>query len=214
MCCRAIVCAVGVVCLLVSPVWAQPGKESVEQLRQLIQELESKLQSLETGQQENRRVTQIGGARRRERDPDVMIVRLYDLSDLFAVAPAYPAQHASDLSSAPRNLFPSGSAQATGINPFMMGGGLGGGMGGMGGAAGGFGGGGFFDVKDRNANPSQNSRLPAPPQRVLHQVGPGNLGAAQTSIDDLIEAITSTIAPDTWEEVGGLGSIATLGTRC
>mgnify|MGYP007044806564 CR=1 FL=1 len=38
--------------------------------------------------------------------------------------------------------------------------------------------------------------------------GPGGLGGgAQADFDTLIELITATIAPDTWDDVGGEGSI-------
>lgn len=44
--------------------------------------------------------------------------------------------------------------------------------------------------------------------------GPGNLGgAAMADFDSLIELITSTIQPTTWDEVGGPGSIAPFETN-
>ncbi len=44
--------------------------------------------------------------------------------------------------------------------------------------------------------------------------GPGGLGGGvEPDFDSLIELITTTIAPDTWEEVGGTGSIAPFETN-
>ncbi len=44
--------------------------------------------------------------------------------------------------------------------------------------------------------------------------GPGGLGgAAAADFDSLIELITTTVAPDTWDEVGGPGSISSFETN-
>lgn len=185
--CQHFVAALGAVCLLASPGRAQPGRQPVEDLQRQIEILQQKLQSLEAAEIENRRVTQLGaGTRLSGREPE-MVVRIYDLGDLFALAPPYPAQHTSDLGAVGRPLFPSVPAQPVGA-----------GMGGMGG--------GMFNVKQQPSLPSEPSR------RVLRQFYAGvNTGDTRSSIDDVIEAITSTISPTQWIDVGGPASITSLG---
>jgi hypothetical protein len=71
---------------------------------------------------------------------------------------------------------------------------------------GGGGGAGFFNV---GAAPRT---LPDATQRTLHQVGDATgRHANRLSLDDLIDAIQETIAPETWSATGG-GKITTLGT--
>lgn len=65
--------------------------------------------------------------------------------------------------------------------------GRGGGFGG-----GGFGGGGFFQVRDSGA---------------------GQSGRTTPAIKDLIELITTSITPDTWDEVGGHGTVSEFGNK-
>jgi len=178
-------CAAGLVVSAASAALAQP--QSVEDVRRQIESLQQQLQKLEQTDQEDRRVTELGGRRVRDRDPE-QVVRLYDLGDLFALAPSYPARAPGDLGGNQVPLFPGASAGA------QSGGGFGGG-------------GGFFRVdRPETLDPS----LP----RQLHQEGSmsGGAGGPRTSIDDLIQAITGTIAPESWNEVGGPASIATLGT--
>ena len=87
----------------------------------------------------------------------VMVVRIYDLSDLFAMAPPYPATVSDDLGQEVRPLFPTLSE-----GPFT-----GGAMGGMGGF-GGMGGGGFYSLAE------QPGKLPDPSGRVLSQLHAGS----------------------------------------
>jgi hypothetical protein len=68
-------------------------------------------------------------------------------------------------------------------------------------------GGGFFSMAGgpERSNPTRvEPAPPSPPQ-------PGGMVAARTSMDDFIDAITSTISPSEWDEVGGESSIAPLG---
>lgn len=73
-------------------------------------------------------------------------------------------------------------------------------------------GGGFFSVPGETgaeSGPKGASvpHIPSPP--VAFSSGPG---AHRIDFDSLIEAITTTIAPTEWDEVGGPGSITPLGT--
>ena len=168
---------------------AQPGPSlSAEELREQIRALEGKLRNVEERQDENAPVTELGGTgRTRGRDPE-MVLRLYDLSDLFTVAPAYPAAVSQDFGSpAPLSSMPANVGRS-GVT----------GMGGMGG--------GFFRVEDKPTS------AVVPKNPALGQVHAGTVDSTRSSLDDLISAITSTINPTSWDNVGGAGSIAPLGS--
>ena len=175
-------------CLLIlglnlSPAWGQGGNE-MEALQQQLQALQDQLAKMNGTSSNGGRVTQIGSSASRGRDP-VMSVRLYDVSDLFAMAPSYDATYGDSLGKEQPLMLP----QMTG---------------GAGGAKGGFGGGGFFNVKPGTVTKPMG-------QHALMQISGGNLGGAQASVNDLIKAIQQTIAPNSWDTVGGTATIATLG---
>ena len=124
--------AIGVlaaVCLAASPGWGQPGDEQSQELRQLIEALQQTVQRAQGAQKADDRVTELGGRPRPATAAEpVMVVRIYDLSDLFAMAPSYPAIISGDLGQPERPMFSSfGGGTFTG-----------GGMGGFGGGGGGF----------------------------------------------------------------------------
>jgi hypothetical protein len=183
-------CALALLCA--STAWAQPGPgatDSAEEMRRQIRLLEGKLRNIEDEQAGDSRVAELGGTsstRLRGREPD-MVVRLYDLSDLFTVAPSYPAVVSSDLGQEWSLLFPARAAAS-----------VSGAMGGMGG--------GYFRV-----NEQPRSVIPRQPV-VLQQNAAGQVESTRSSLEDLIGAITSTINPTSWDDVGGQGSIAPLGT--
>jgi hypothetical protein len=170
---------------------AQPGGNSqTDEIRQHIALLEAKLDTIEQGGRGNERVTDLGGRGRLRMGEPQVIVRIYDLSDLFAVAPTYTAKYRSDLVSGEVPLFPGALGAANAKHS----------------SSGGFGGGGFFSV----GRPTQ---FPAAEQQVLGQYsgGVGSIDSSRASLDTLIEAITATISPESWDEVGGPGSFAKLG---
>jgi hypothetical protein len=136
-------------------------------------------------------------------DDPPLVTKVYRVSDLVLPVPDYSFRGIN---------FPgTGDSPRGGIN---FGGGMGGmGMGGMGmggmGMGGGMGGSGsgFFSVP--------------PGATTLGQIGGGEAGTAQVGprrtmtklrfdMEELIEAIISTVAPDTWDARGGIGSIAPL----
>ena len=181
-------------CLAASPGWAQSSDEPSQDLRHLVEALQQALGDAQQARKADDRVTELGGRPRAAaaEEPE-MVVRIYDLSDLFAMAPSYPATISGDLGQPERPMFstlPGGTF-------------TGGGMGGMGGGMGG----GFFNVGERAAE------LPDKSRHVLHQLNAGTAPSVRTSIDQLIEAITSTIQPESWDDVGGSGSIAPLGNN-
>jgi len=182
------------VCLAASSAWGQSDEDQTAELRRLIQALGEKLEAVENAARGDGRVTQLGGRPRPMGAEPVMVVRIYDLSDLFAMAPSYPATVSGDLGQEVRPLFSTLSDDAF----------TGGAMG-MGGFGGGMGGGGFFSLADKPAS------LPDPSRGVLRQLHAGSTPSVRTSVDQLIEAITSTIEPESWDDVGGAGSIASLG---
>ena len=123
-CVGALIALVG----LVSPVCGQGRSEDPEALRQQIQALQEKLSGLERTGLEKRRVTQLGAARVREEEPQ-LVTRVYDLSDLFSLALPYPAIRTSDFTSKaiPTALFPAVADQssATGASGAAAMGGMG-----------------------------------------------------------------------------------------
>jgi len=154
-----------IVSLFTTLAFGQGGKMDAEtaRIREQIEQLENQLRSLEKANLGTRRVTTIGGSRAGVRRGG-MEIRIYDLGDLFAIAPPYPAEGRSDLiqEAFPQPIFPNVlyQHQATA-------------QGGFGG--GGFGGG-FFSVDDQRAtlgNPPRN-------RQVLHQLGEGS-SAGQSS---------------------------------
>ena len=136
-------------CLSILPAAAQSPR--ADALRQKIDALQQELDEVDVPAKRYSHVTQIGGPRGAERRED-QVVRLYDLSDLFAVAPPYTAERFEGLAKTHAPLFPRPTAETSG----------GGGMGGMG-MGGGMGGGGFFSLGDKHA------RLPEADERTLHQ---------------------------------------------
>jgi hypothetical protein len=186
--CRTMLWAVGIAGLLIAPSRAQGPQ--IQDLRRQIEALQEQLQRLERPQEGNKRVTQLGGARAAH-GKQMLDARLYDLSDLFMSAPTYEALPDGDLESNPRPFFPSVVGKSAGA-------------GGMGGAMGG----GFFNADDK---PAHVRNVPLPLAQGPGAEAGGNLAAVRTSLDDLIQAITSTISPESWDEVGGPASIAKLG---
>lgn len=170
-------------------------------LRAQLEKLQTALRDAERKEELRGKVTEIGasGGRSRTYDEPRLVVKVYDLSDLFTVAPSYPAYEPLELlrASEPQPVFPHVEAKGTDA-----------------GAAGGFGGGGggLFAVPNVNQRPTTIDRSqPA----TLHQAS-GASGAAasnvRTSMNSLIETITSTIDPDGWSDVGGPSTISPVGS--
>jgi type II secretory pathway component GspD/PulD (secretin) len=170
-------------------VWAQPGpsnrQQQADELRQQIERMEMKLRGLEESDKEKRGIAQIGGTTVRAADDTRLVVRMYDLSELFTVAPAYVVSQKSDLMPGEKNLFPQVHAEAMAT----------GGMGGFGG--GGFGG--AFSVPDK----PQSVRTDRPPHLAQFE--------ARTSVSGLVQTIQSVISPTNWDQAGGPMSISQLG---
>jgi hypothetical protein len=211
--CQWIVPTFVAVCLAVSPGWGQSTVNEAEKLRLQIEVMQKKLKDLDASDKAKRRITELGSSPvpPGEQKPR-MVVRVYDLSDLFSLAPPYPANSVSDFSGQATPLFPtsgtgwSGSG-AAGFGGMGMMGGMGGmGMGGMGGM-----GGGMMAVPTGYYNVQSPAKSRAPRQPASAQQ-PGGAVAARTSIDQLIDAIETTISPNMWQDTGpGEASIAALG---
>ncbi|MDA1014375.1 MAG: hypothetical protein O3A00_07980 [Planctomycetota bacterium] len=191
--CCLMFAAIAVV-LASEPLFAQPGNSKIDAIKKQIEALQQQLNDVESSAASvSRNVTQIGSSRMRTglRRGEV-IVRIYDLGDLFAVAPTYAAMRNGDLS--PMNsglLFSS-----------QLGGGSGRSMGGMGG----FGGGGVFSTP---ATIQRSSMSAAPVTQFGGEGAQSSLPSASQA--DLIKTIKKTISPDMWDDQGGPSSIATLG---
>jgi hypothetical protein len=170
----------------------QPGGPSPEDLRRQLQQLEAQLRAMEKADLGKRRVTTIGSAGVGGRGG---VIRVYDLGDLFTVAPAYPAPIESAVGTSGGLMFGS---------PLGMGGAAvaPGGFGGMGGM-----GGGFFSVREG----LKTLQRPAGDKEAARQFGLDGTATLQTTVDRLIEVIQQTISPELWTE--GEGSIAQLGAN-
>lgn len=182
-------------------VFGQESPGDATALRAQLEKLQTALRDAERKEEIRGKVTEIGasGGRARNYDEPRLVVKVYDLSDLFTVAPSYPAYEPLELlrASEPQPVFPHVEAKGTDA-----------------GAAGGFGGGGggLFAVPNVGQRPATVDRnQPA----TLHQAS-GASGAAassvRTSMNSLIETITSTIDPDGWADVGGPSTIAPVGS--
>jgi len=190
---------------LVSSARAQTTEEELRRLVEQVSALKDKLDSMERSGTMNERVTQIGGTRARVEEEPQMIVRIYDLGDLFSLAPPYEARHASDISPNGQLLFPRGPMGPGGQTLSGMGGM---GMGGMGGV-----GMGAWNVEDPVPGKAPAAR-PASKDVLyqLYETPEGRMAAVRSSIEDLMDAITNTISTDEWQEVGGPATMTNLGT--
>ncbi|MGA2068785.1 MAG: hypothetical protein ABSG86_27705 [Thermoguttaceae bacterium] len=162
-----------------------------------------------------------------EAEEPQVVVQIYDLSDLLAFVVPYPAMVSGDLGPFDQPVFPGLSANASGTGGMSGMNGMGGmGMGGMGGGMGGMGMGGQFSVPALTMPLRQQPATPTPPVVQPPNMGArGGMGAAQPrpapadfsgvriSLDTLIDAITQTIDPKSWDQNGGQGTIAALGNN-
>lgn len=165
----------------------QGGDPEADALRSKIREMQSQLESKQAADDQRRGVTRIGGSTRVAEHGELLL-RVYDLHELFAMAPSYPAMIAPDFGPERRTIFP----QATGATQLTGGGG-------------GFGGGGFFNVGDMAKAMSHATEVQSRGQM-------GRTNQLQTSTDGLIKAITTSISPTEWTDAGGTFTIADLGT--
>lgn len=149
-----------------------------------------------------------------EGDESQVVVKVYRVSDLILPKPNYPfrslflpgAKSGSAL--AHPGVGDGGGGSVGGMSGGGMGGMSGGGGGGMGGGFGGGGAGGFFAVSDGPpllAQRGGSSPSDTPPTDRSEAVG------YRIAVDDLMDALTATIEPDSWDEVGGDGSMQYLG---
>jgi hypothetical protein len=221
---RCILAFCVLILLAAAPVHGQSNPAEMQRLQRQIQSLQTELNRMEAGSQEKARVIPLGANRVPvEEKEDMLIVRIYDLSDLFVVAPPYPAT-APDNSGGESLIFPGTASEYSGMMGMGGMGGMGGGMGGMrGGKSGhpagqsggsphgpGAAGQGAFNIDPSSDRPK---RLPSSilPQMLGSESDSGAPDVARMSIDDLIDAITRTISPTDWSDQGGQCSIAPLG---
>ncbi len=177
---------------------AQVESPQAREIRAQLEALQLRLADLTRQDSSGRNVTEIGSSRGRSHQEDEprLVVRIYDLSDLYSIAPRYAAHEPSDLQQGRRPIFPD-------VEQAVASSGAGGfGGGGMGGAMGG----GMFSVPSTIAGP-QNSTL----HQASGAMGGSVAESARSSIDGLIDTITTTISPEDWDDVGGPASIKSLG---
>jgi len=179
-------------------------QQQIDQLQAQLKGNSSKSKGTKATAETGERVRDVGQQilRRSPRDryePDVALqIRLYDLSDLFAVSPNYPASNFNEFETS-RQFFPAALAQQRGMSG---GGGSFGGGGGQGGGGGGYGAGagGVFNI-------------PVGPQFAapLQEGGNLNMQAAQVTLQQLVATIQATVKPDMWGENSTSARIEFLG---
>lgn len=181
--------------------WGQGDKNlRAKELRAQLEQIQAQLREAERQDAPGSKVTELGSSRARPHETQELqlIIRLYDLSDLFAIAPSYIAREGGDLTADSAPIFPLDEVITGGNGSGLGGGGLGGG------------GGGLFGVPD-SIRPGE-----VKDKRVQAQAGrqgeANDGGGARTSMERLIHVIESTIAPDSWDNVGGAGSIGSIGS--
>lgn len=179
--------------LLNGSVQAQPVLEQPQlaQLQLQLADLQNQLASIQKDETpfDDARVKSVG-SQRVKRGPesvqeDSLHIRLYDLSDIFAVSPNYPAVMPNDIANS-TVIFQNRRGQ-------MIGGGFGGG--GMGG------GGGVFSIPPTAPEP------PAPKQ----EAGAMTMRAAQVSMEQLVSTIKETVEPELWGKSRDEAKIQFLG---
>lgn len=182
-----------------------PPAGRADELRAQLESLQSQLDAVERNNAQRGKVTEIGSSRGRLRDADEprLILKLYDLSDLFTVAPSYPAYE-------PREL--AGASEPRPVFPHLPSAGEASGMGGMGG---GFGGGGGFFAVPNAVRADVPATIPRDRVETLQQASGASgspAASVRTSLEGLIDTITNTIAPDGWSDVGGPSTISPVGS--
>lgn len=179
------------------------GEQALADLQQQVEKLQAQLQQRSTKQSKSgktadtsERVRDVGRqiVRRAprelyEEEVDLQI-RLYDLSDLFAVSPNYPAAMPDEFSASGRLFAGSPGRQRAGGS---FGGGGGGGFG-----AGG-GGGGVFNVPPGGAGP--------PVQDIQNM----NMQSAQVTLEQLVDTIKETVKPEMWGKTSTSARVKFLG---
>ena len=174
--------------------------QKFEKLRRQMQEIQQQLNQINDeadpfsidDSAANKRVKSIGSQRARKPvvvpDNDELLIRLYDLSDIFVASPNYPAKAPNDFQDN-ELLFAEG-------NSTMSSGSFGGG--GFGG-----GGGGVFNMAP--AIPSSTGL--SGEQKSASTI----LQSAQVSLDQLISAIMQTVSPNRWGDDDDEARIQLLG---
>jgi hypothetical protein len=142
--------------------------DRIDTLKKQIESLNRQLESVQTERSDSRS-TRIGPTRSRPRE-SVLVLRLYDLSDLFAIAPSYPAEYPREFGQAARLVFPVAGEEGKPSSLAAMGG-TGGSFGGGGGM-----GGGMFQVGDKDKGPTD----------------------VKVTVGELMNSIRQVIHPDAW----------------
>ena len=180
------------------------GKPQDEkQLAKLQQQIDQLQAQLDRGKQKGtktkpdtgERVRDVGQqiVRRSQRDryeQDIPLqIRLYDLSDLFAVSPNYPAVNTNEFQASNRYFAVDPAGQRRG--------GIGGGQGG--GGFGGGGGGGVFNIPATQFAAG------------LQEAGNLNMQSAQVTLTQLVSTIRATVKPEMWGKDSTSARIEFLG---
>ena len=94
---------------------AQVESPQAREIRLHLEALQHRLADLTRNDPGGRNVTEIGSSRGRSLQDDQprLVVRIYDLSDLFSIAPRYAAHEPTDLQAIGRAIFPDAARSAS-----------------------------------------------------------------------------------------------------
>jgi hypothetical protein len=165
-----------------------PSSELAVQMQRLLDYLEHKGPHHE----QPPRVGEIGA--QSSKRSDRILARLYDIGDLFIPAPAYPARYAGDWDESTR-VFPELTAAAA-TPPFGTK---------LASSS-------TTSTTDRSNVLAQQGGMGGGMGGMVGRGGVAGTPEARPDLDALVQAITSTIAPNSWSDVGGESTISTLGT--
>ena len=182
------------------------SKPDISKLQQQLETLQIQIASLEKQKSNNvekdSRVRSVGSQRMRRNEVVIeapLQIRLYDLSDLFAVSPSYPAVMPDEFSNA-RAVFAARSRRMTsGVGQ----GGFGGGGQGGGGIGGG---GGVFRV-----SPISPMKAIEPVAAPRQEAASLNMRSAQVSMKQMVNTIKNTVEPELWGDSQGEAKVQFLG---
>ena len=166
------------------------SSENLDDLQRQLKQLKSKITDLQSANDPfGDRVRSVGRQRVVKPEPleDELVIRFYDLSDVFSVAPQYPAQTPDDFHSHISPLFPIAAGRAT-RRTMSASGGFGGG------------GGGVFNFPPAaiGSNEQQQSQ-------------PASVQASRVSMSSLVSAVKQTVSPEDWDDTNGDASVSILG---
>ena len=196
-----------ITCWATSNLHAQE-KPEIAKLQKQLQVLQNQIATLNQQNRETQtadqdsRVRSVGSQKRVQRVQPTMdeplLIRLYDLSDLFVVSPSYPAKLPKEFADTVFDPSMGAMTSAIGQGGGGFGGGGGGGVGGSGGV---------FRIAPAHPMAQPTAAI----NRAPGEAGGHNMRAAQVSMSQLVGTIKETVEPEMWGSKQGDAGVQFLG---